>query len=68
MKTRKEKAQKIISMIDSRIIDLQTLKGGWIMSTETFKQMLKDHPQLKDEFEILNHRRFKIERILWKCS
>ena len=54
---RAERARKIHSKITSRIEDLQVLKGGLIMTNKTFRTMLKEHPSLKLEFDILTKRK-----------
>lgn len=69
MKTKQEQKKQIQSLIrniDSRITDLMTLKGGWIMSNKMFRLILKEHPQLSNELDILNNRKFNLERKLWK--
>lgn len=69
MKTKQEQKKQIqllIRNIDSRITDLMTLKGGWIMSNKMFRLMLQEHPQLSNEFDILNNRKFNLERKLWE--
>jgi hypothetical protein len=69
MKTKweqKEQIQKLISKINDRICDLQTLKGGWIMTNKVFRIMLQEHSQLSDEFDILKNRKESLKRLLWK--
>ena len=63
---RAERAKKIHRAIESRITDLQILKGGWIMTNKTFRIMLDEHPQLKLEFEILSSRKECIRRFIYK--
>ena len=69
MKTKwqqKEQIQRLIRKINWRIITLQTLKGGFIMTNKVFRLMLDEHTQLRDEWDILQGRKFKLERLLWK--
>lgn len=69
MKTKweqKEQVQKLIAKINDRIFDLQTLKGGWIMTNKVFRIMLQEHPELSDEFDILKNRKESLKRLLWK--
>ena len=69
MKTKweqKEQIQKLIRKINDRIVNLQVLKGGWIMTNKVFCIMLKEHPQLNDEFDILCNRKESLQRLLWK--
>tara|TARA_R110000851_G_scaffold1761_1_gene6854 strand:- start:423 stop:626 length:204 start_codon:yes stop_codon:yes gene_type:complete len=60
-----EKARRIHREIEDRIFDLQLLKGGFIMTNKTFKTMLKEHPELKREFEILKNRSWCIKRFIF---
>ena len=70
MKTKwqqKEQIKKLIGNINWRITTLQTLKGGTlIMTNKVFRFMMKEHPELREEFDILQERKFKLERLLWK--
>ena len=69
MKTKwqqKEQIQKIIRKINHRITDIQVLKGGWIMTRKVLIIMLKEHPQLNKEWDILHNRKEKLSRLLWK--
>ncbi len=70
MKTKwqqKEQIKKLIGNINWRITTLQTLKGGTlIMNNKVFRFMMKEHPELRKEFDILQERKFKLERLLWK--
>ena len=69
MKTKwqqKEQIQKLIRTIKGRIVDLRVLKGGWIMTNKVFRIMLKEHPQLKEELDILRNRKESLQRLLWK--
>ena len=70
MKTKwqqKEQIQKLIRQINWRITTLQTLKGGTlIMTNKVFRLMLNEHPELRDEWDILQGRKNTLERLLWK--
>tara|TARA_R100001440_G_scaffold57335_1_gene77180 strand:- start:439 stop:657 length:219 start_codon:yes stop_codon:yes gene_type:complete len=70
MKTKweqKEQIQKLIRQINWRITTLQTLKGGtFIMTKKVFRLMLNEHPELRDELDILEGRKNTLERLLWK--
>ena len=70
MKTKweqKEQIQKLIRQINWRITTLQTLKGGtFIMTNKVFRLMLDEHPELRDELDILEGRKNTLERLLWK--
>ena len=70
MKTKweqKEQIQKLIRQINWRITTLQTLKGGtFIMTNKLFRLMLDEHPELRDELDILEGRKNTLERLLWK--
>lgn len=70
MKTKweqKEQIQKLIRQINWRITTLQTLKGGtFIMTNKVFRLMLDEHPELRDELDILQGRKNTLERLLWK--
>jgi hypothetical protein len=63
---KKEQIKDLISIITDRIWDLKTLKGGLIMDNEVFKLVLKKHPKIKKELEILEDRNFNLKRKLWK--
>ena len=65
IKTNIERAKRINRTIQSRIEDLQTLKGGFLMSNKTFRTMLKEHPQLEIEFDILMNRKESIKRFIF---
>jgi|TARA_R110001606_G_scaffold11045_1_gene47926 hypothetical protein len=62
---RAERAIRINRTIQSRIEDLQILKGGILMSNKTFRTMLKEHPQLEIEFDILMKRKESIKRFIF---
>jgi len=62
----KEQVQRLIGMINDRITDLQVLKGGWIMDRKVLILMLKKHPQIKHEWDILHKRKECLKRLLWK--
>jgi len=70
MKTKwqqKEQIQKLIRQINWRITTLQTLKGGTlIMTNKVFRLMLDEHPELRDEWDILQCRKNTLKRLLWK--
>jgi hypothetical protein len=70
MKTKweqKEQIQKLIRQINWRITTLQTLKGGtFIMTNKVFRLMLDEHPELRDELDILQGRKNTLESLLWK--
>jgi hypothetical protein len=70
MKTKweqKEQIQKLIRQINWRITTLQTLKGGtFIMTNKVFRLMLDEHPELRDELDILQGRKNTLECLLWK--
>jgi hypothetical protein len=63
---RADRIKKIISEIDSRMLDIQTLKGGLIMHRNVFRAVLYNHPSLKNEFSNLENRRFALKKALWK--
>ena len=62
----KEQIQKLIRKINDRITDIKVLKGGWIMTDKVLLLVFKEHPQLKEEWEILHWRKDKLKRLLWK--
>ena len=63
----KEQIQKLIRQINWRITTLQTLKGGtFIMTNKVFRLMLDEHPELRDELDILQGRKNTLESLLWK--
>lgn len=62
----KEQIQRIIREIDDRLVNIQILKGGFIMEPPVLRMMFKHHPDLKMEWDILKNRRDKIARLLWK--
>jgi len=57
-----------LRLIDDRIIDLQIIKGGFIMTQKAFGFLLKEHPELRQELEILQKRKFRLERLLFKTA
>lgn len=61
-----DKAKKILANINDRIVDLQVLKGGWIMTTNAFREVLKEHPEIREEYDILMQRKRAIERLIFK--
>jgi len=63
---KKEQIKSLMSLIEDRIWDLRTLKGGIIMDNEVFKLVLKKHPEIKKELDILESRSFNLKRKLWK--
>ena len=63
---REEQIRRLIRIVNDRLIDLQVLKGGFIMTNEVFKLVLKEHPHIKKEFEMLHARKFKLQRAFWK--
>jgi len=69
MKTKwqqKEQIQKLIRIINDRLINIQVLKGGLIMTNKVLLIVFKEHPQLKQEWDMLQIRRDKLKRLLWK--
>ena len=69
MKTKqqqKEQIQKLIRIINDRLINIQVLKGGLIMTNKTLLIVFKEHPQLKQEWDMLQIRRDNLRRLLWK--
>jgi hypothetical protein len=69
MKTKwqqKEQIQKLIRIINDRLINIQVLKGGLIMTNKTLLIVFKEHPQLKQEWDMLQIRRDKLRRLLWQ--
>lgn len=60
--------RKIIGRIENRIIDLQVLKGGFIMTNKAFRAVLKEHPEMKAELDILESRKFCLTRELWRVA
>jgi len=69
MKTKwqqKEQIQKLIRIINDRLINIQVLKGGLIMTNKALLIVFKEHPQLKQEWDMLQIRRDKLRRLLWK--
>jgi len=62
----RDQIHSIISKIDCRITDLQVLKGGFIMERPVLLQMLKHHPELKLEWDVLHQRKEQLRRLLWK--
>ena len=62
----KEQIQNIIRTIDDRITKIQVLKGGWIMTGVVLRTVLKEHPQLQQEWDMLHIRKSKLRRLLWK--
>lgn len=63
-----QKARKLLNLVNDRIVNLQVLKGGWIMTNKAFRVVLSEHPQLKKELDILQGRKFKLERKLWEVA
>jgi len=61
-----DRAKKILAKIEDRLIDLQVLKGGLIMTNDVFRLVLKEHPSIKKEFDILWDRKHKIERFIFR--
>ena len=71
MKTRKEQekqVRKLINIIEDRIIDIMCLKGGFIMSSDLLRKVLKEFPELSDEWNTLRNRKWKLERKLWEVA
>jgi len=71
MKTRKEQAKQVrdlLSIIEDRQTDMLCLKGGFIMSSNLFRKVLKEFPQLKKEWDTLKHRQWRLERKLWEVA
>ena len=69
MKTKwqqKEQIQKLIRIINDRLINIQVLKGGLIMTNKVLLIVFKEHPQLKQEWDMLQIRKDKLKRLLWK--
>jgi hypothetical protein len=63
---REEQAIRILGMIKGRITAIQTLSGGWIMTTKVLKTVLNEHEEIKDEWNRLHSRKDFVKRELWK--
>ena len=61
-----EKARRILNKIKWEIILLQCLPNNEIMSNEVFRLVLKTSEDMKQRFDILSGRQFKIERVIFK--
>jgi hypothetical protein len=61
-----EKALRILKKIKWEIILLQCLANDEIMSNEVFRLVLKTSEDMKQRFDILSGRQFKIERVIFK--
>jgi hypothetical protein len=69
MKTKwqqKEQIQKLIRIINNRLTNIQVLKGGLIMTNKVLLIVFKEHPQLKQEWDMLQIRKDNLKRLLWK--
>lgn len=62
----KTRIKKLIGVINQRITDITVLKGGWIMTNKVLRCVLKEHPQLRDEWDTLHARKDILKRLLWK--
>ena len=67
MKTKwqqKEQIQKLIRQINWRITTLQTLKGGTLTTNnKVLRSMLDEHPELRNEWDILQGRKNTLKRL-----
>ena len=63
---KKFQIQFIIQKIENRIIELMTIKGGFILPNHLFRKILNEFPELGIELEILQNRKFKLQRMLFK--
>jgi len=62
----KKQIQKLIRIINDRIINIRVLKGGLIMNDKVLRLVFKEHPQLQQEWDMLHNRRDSLKRLLWK--
>ena len=62
------KTRKLLNTVNQRLLAVQVLHGGWIMKPEVLRIVLREHPQLDNEWKILQGRKFKLERNLWKVT
>jgi len=62
----KKQIQKLIRIINDRMIDIKCLKGGLIMSDKSLVMMFQEHPRLKKEWNVLIDRKDKLKKLLWK--
>ena len=63
-----EKTRKLLNKVNERLLDIQTLKGGWLMSGKVLRVVLKEFPQLNSEWETLQGRKHRLERKLWSVA
>tara|TARA_R110000751_G_scaffold192_2_gene1002 strand:+ start:576 stop:830 length:255 start_codon:yes stop_codon:yes gene_type:complete len=66
LREQKTRIKKLIGVINQRITDIKVLKGGWIMTNKVLRCVLKEHPQLRDEWDTLHARKDILKRLLWK--
>lgn len=66
-KLKKEKqAYRVLQKINDRILQIQTLKGGWIMTNKVLRTVLQEHEEIKQEWDSLHRKKDFVRRMLWK--
>ena len=65
---KRDQINKLTRIINSRLDDIQTLKGGWIMTNKVLRLVFKEHPQLEEEFEMLQTRRDNLRQAFWNID
>ena len=62
----KAQIKKLILIINDRMTNIKVLKGGWIMTDKVLRLVFKEHPELKNEWDMLHIRKDILKRLLWK--
>jgi hypothetical protein len=66
---RLEVAKKLLSKTNENISDMQyIIHGGFLLDNETFRMMLRNNEMIKERWDTLQNRKFKLERIIYKLA
>jgi antirestriction protein ArdC len=57
---------RILGEINDRILEIQTLKGGWIMTNKVLRTVLQEHEEVQQEWDRLHRRKDFVRKMLWK--
>jgi hypothetical protein len=62
-------ARHLLNKTNCQMGDMQTIvHGGWIMDINSFRLMLNNNDHMKNRWDDLRGRKFKLERMIWKLT
>lgn len=64
-----EKARKLRRIIVDQINGMQALEHtGFMIDRDTLRLMLNNNPHIKQRWDDLHNRKFRLERLMWRLN